>query len=106
MIARPTHVLTSTRSGSRSAVPWMNHPRYVRKGEPSRRSTCASARARKGEPGAKTPSPLRAVLDASPLLVILHYLLKNNRTFMDWNEQGQVSPQHPSVTTSHGGASE
>jgi hypothetical protein len=78
VIAHPTHILRTTRSGSRRAGTWLNQPRAWRKGEPKRRSACAGARARIVEPDAKTPSPMKAVLDASPLLVILHYLLKNN----------------------------
>ena len=71
---------------------------YVRKGEPKRRSACASARARIVEPDTKTPSPSMTVTDASPLLVILHYLLKNNTQFIGWNVQVKLSPGHPSVT--------
>lgn len=99
MIAHPTHILRITRCGSRRAGAWLNQPGVRRKGEPNRRRTCASARARIGEPAPKAPSPSTAVSDASPLLVILHYLLKNNTTFMEWNEQGKLSPGHPSVNT-------
>jgi hypothetical protein len=78
VIAHPTHILRTTRSGSRRAGTWLNQPRAWHKGEPNRRSACACARARIDEPDAKSAVTIRAVLDASPLLVILHYLLKNN----------------------------
>ena len=87
MIAHPTHILKITRCGSRSAVCWLNQPAHVRKGEPKRRSAAACGRARIVEPATKAPSPQLAVLDASPLLVILHYLLKNNTAFMMGMEQ-------------------
>ena len=95
MIAHPTHILRTTRSGSRSAVQRLNQSLHVRKGEPKRRSACAGARARIVEPGAKASSPVMRVTDASLLLVILHYLLKNNTPFMGGNEQGQLPPEDP-----------
>ena len=48
----------------------------------------------------------RAVLDASPLLVILHYLLKNNTAFMVGYGQVKLSPRFPLVTNFYGGATE
>jgi hypothetical protein len=87
----PTPVFRTTRPGSRRHVRWLNQPACSGKGEPGRRSACACARARIVTPGAKAPSPRAAVLDASPLLVILHYLLKNNTTFMVGYVQGRVS---------------
>ena len=83
MIAHPIHIPRTTRSGSRSAVQRLNQSLHVRKGEPRRRSACASARARIVEPDAKSADTRAAVTDASLLLVILHYLLKNNRGFID-----------------------
>jgi hypothetical protein len=85
-----TLILYTTRIGSRRAGQRLNQSLTRRKVEPNRRSRCAWASTRKGEPGAKAPSPRAAVLDASPLLVILHYLLKNNTTFMEWNVQGRL----------------
>ena len=100
MIAHPTHILRTTRHGSRRPVPWLNQPGYQGEAEPRRRNVRTWAHVRIAEPGAKTAAPGRPWTDASLLLVILHYLLKNNTTFMEWNVQVQVSPQHPSVTTS------
>jgi hypothetical protein len=82
VIAHPTHILRTTRSGSRSPVPWLNQPRCQDKGEPKRRRARACTCLRIVEPDAKSAVTTRAVLDASPLLVILHYLLKNNTEFM------------------------
>lgn len=99
MIAHPTHILIGTRCGSRRAGAWLNQPGARRKGEPNRRRAVVHDGPRKGEPARNYGTPLVPVeLDASPLLVILHYLLKNNTTFMEWNEQGKLSPGHPSVT--------
>jgi hypothetical protein len=95
MTTPPTPILQTTRPGSRRHVRWLNQPACSGKGEPGRRSACACARARIVTPGAKAPSPRAAVLDASPLLVILHYLLKNNTTFMAGNGAGQVVPLPP-----------
>jgi hypothetical protein len=86
----PTSISLTTRTGSRRHVRWLNQPACSGKGEPGRRSACAGARARIVTPRAKTPIPEAAVLDASPLLVILHYLLKNNTQFIGWNVQGRV----------------
>ena len=88
----PTSISLTTRPGSRRHVPWLNQPGCSGKGEPGRRSACACARARIVTPGAKAPSPRAAVLDASPLLVILHYLLKNNTEFMMCMEQVPTPP--------------
>lgn len=99
MIAHPTHILRITRCGSRRAGAWLNQPSARRKVEPNRRKDVGLDILSKGEPATKAPSPPRAVLDASPLLVILHYLLKNNTTFMVWNVQVKMSPRQPSVTT-------
>jgi hypothetical protein len=78
VIAHPTHILRTTRSGSRRPGQRLNQSLTRGKGEPNRRMVIASDDQRIGEPDAKTPSPMMTVLDASPLLVILHYLLKNN----------------------------
>ena len=99
-----THICQTTRCGSRSAVCWLNQPAHVRKGEPKRRSASACRRARIVEPATKEPSPRSAVLNASPLLVILHYLLKNNTKFMSGMKQVKMSPQQPLVTSFYGGA--
>jgi hypothetical protein len=90
MTTPPTPILQTTRPGSRRHVRWLNQPTCSGKVEPSRRNVLAYEHVRKGEPGAKAPSPRAAVLDASPLLVILHYLLKNNTPFIGWNVQGRV----------------
>ena len=99
-MAHPTHILRTTRCGSRSAVCWLNQPAHVRKGEPNRRRVAGHGRSRKGEPARNHGTPSVPVeLDASPLLVILHYLLKNNTEFMMGYGQGKLSPGHPSVNT-------
>lgn len=98
-----TLIFRTTRRGSRSAVLGLNQSQHVRKGEPKRRRARACTCLRIVEPGAKAPSPRAAVLDASPLLVILHYLLKNNRTFMCWNVQVRMSPLKPPTMPFHSG---
>jgi hypothetical protein len=78
-----THIPWTTRYGKRWPVHRWNPS--VRKGklEPNRRNVRACTCVRKGEPGAKSGTPSVPVeLEASLLLVILHYLLKNNSTFM------------------------
>lgn len=76
----------------------MNHSNARRKGEPKRRRHVAGHVSRIVEPGTKSGTPLVPVESvASLLLVILHYLLKNNRTFMDWNVQVKMSPGVPST---------
>ncbi len=79
MTSSPTLISLTTRVGSRRHVPRLNQPRYCGKGEPNRRKAGLEPRPpRIGEPGPKAPSSRAAVTDASLLLVILHYLLKNN----------------------------
>ena len=78
MIAHPIHILRTTRSGSRRHVRWLNQPTCCGKGEPSRRNVRACTCVRIDEPDAKSADTRAAVTDASLLLVILHYLLKNN----------------------------
>ena len=91
MMAHPTPILQTTRLGSRSAVQRLNQSLYVRKGEPNRRNVRACTCVRKGEPVAKGTRLDRVLeLDASSLLVILHYLLKNNTQFIGWYVQGRV----------------
>ncbi len=76
-------IFQTTRSGKRWPVHRWNPSVCQDKLEPNRRSRCPVASMRKGEPGAKMGTPWFPVeLLASPLLVILHYLLKNNSTFM------------------------
>ena len=90
MIAHPTHVLRTTRGGSRRHVPWLNQPWCCGKGEPKRRKVTACGDLRIVEPDTKSAVTMAAVMDASLLLVILHYLLKNNTKFMSRYEQGRV----------------
>ena len=93
MIAHPTHILRTTRSGSRWHVRWLNQPAYCGKGEPNRRSRCSWTSASIDEPDAKSGTPSVPVeSDASSLLVILHYLLKNNTSFMGGIGQGRCAP--------------
>lgn len=61
----------------------LNQSLYVRKREPSRSLEYVLARAQaSGSPGQRTRLDRVVESQASPLLVILHYLLKNNSTFM------------------------
>jgi hypothetical protein len=107
VIAHPTHILRTTRSGSRSAVQRLNQSLHVRKGEPKRRSACAGARARIVEPDAKNAETRAAVTDASLLLVILHYLLKNNRRIYEYvMGRSRCPPGYLLSPTFYGGASE
>ena len=100
----PTYISLTTRAGSRCAVMGLNQSHYVRKGEPRRRRARALARARIVEPGPEEGTFLGPVeLDASPLLVILHYLLKNNTQFIGGNVQGKLLPHHLNVAISWGG---
>jgi len=100
----PTSISLTTRAGSRRHVPWLNQPGCSGKGEPNRRNVLAGEDVRKGEPGPEHGTPLVPVeLDASPLLVILHYLLKNNTQFIGWNVQVKLSPHHLNVAISWGG---
>ena len=93
MTIHPTLILQTTRPGSRSAVQRWNPSLYVHKGEPGRRSARACTCARIVLPRAKTGTPWFPVeSEASPLLVILHYLLKNNTTFMAGDGAGQDVP--------------
>ena len=93
MIAHPIHILRTTRSGSRSEVSRVNHSRGSNKGEPSRRNVRACTCVRIDEPDAKSAETRAAVTDASLLLVILHYLLKNNTEFMMGYAAGENVPR-------------
>ena len=100
----PTSISLTTRHGSRSAVWWLNQPLRVRKVEPKRRRGHRSMSSRIAELEAKSGTPLVPVeLNASPLLVILHYLLKNNTQFIGWNVQVKVSPRIPTTSPSSTG---
>jgi hypothetical protein len=99
-MAHPTPILQTTRTGSRSAVQRLNQSLCVHKGEPGRRSARACTCARIVLPRAKSGTPSVPVeSEASSLLVILHYLLKNNTPFMGGNVQVKMSPRQPSVTS-------
>ena len=79
MIAHPTHVLRTTRGGSRRHVRWLNQPTCSGKGEPKRRKAgVGPCPPRIVVPDTKDRGIFSRVTDASLLLVILHYLLKNN----------------------------
>jgi hypothetical protein len=95
-MAHPTPILQTTRTGKRDPVHRLNQPVCWDKLEPKRRSACAGARARIVEPGPKERVLDRVVeSEANSLLVILHYLLKNNTQFIGWNGAGQVVPPLP-----------
>ena len=104
MTTRPTPILHTTRIGSRRAVQRLNQSLYVHKGEPKRRKGgVGPCPLRIVEPGAKEPSPRAVVTDASLLLVILHYLLKNNTSFMGGIGAGQDAPPQGYLLTSDRG---
>lgn len=99
MIAHPTLILQTTRSGRRWPLPRLNQPWWWGEAEPKRRKAGLEPRPpRIVEPGAKNARNNLAELDASPLLVILLYLLKNNITFMGVIGQVKMSPRQPLVT--------
>jgi hypothetical protein len=95
MTTPPTPILQTTRPGSRRHVRWLNQPACCGKGEPGRRSARACTCARIVLPRAKTGSPGKPWTDASLLLVILHYLLKNNTQFIGGNGAGLDAPNDP-----------
>ena len=89
-----TPIPWTTRYGKRWPVHRWNPSVRLGKLEPSRRRRSPLGTLRIGEPGAKSGTPLVPVeLVASSLLVILHYLLKNNIEFMRCNVQVQLSPR-------------
>ena len=99
MTTPPTPIPLTTRSGSRRPVPWLNQPRCKGKTEPSR-SNRTSAPARSGSsasPGQNGTPSVPVESQASSLLVILHYLLKNNTTFMAGDGAGLDEHPRPSV---------
>ncbi len=82
----------------------LNQSLYVRKGEPKRRKAgVGPCPPRIVEPGAKTVYPGKPWTDASLLLVILHYLLKNNTAFMGGMWQVIDSPPGGYLLTSNRG---
>ena len=105
MIAHPTYILKTTRSWSRRAGQRLNQSLTRRKGEPKRRKAgVGPCPPRIVEPGAKSGTPSVPVeSEASLLLVILHYLLKNNTEFMMGYGAGQVVPWVPSPTSFYRG---
>ena len=108
MTTPPTLIPLTTRTGSRRPVTWLNQPRYQDKTEPSR-SNDASALARhrsSASPGQNGTPQVPVESQASSLLVILHYLLKNNTTFMTGDDAGlDGHPRHlRRLAISFGGA--
>ena len=103
MTTPPTPIPLTTRTGSRSAVHRLNQPMYVRKREPSRSNRANPVRhGSSGSPGHRTRLDRVVESEASPLLVILHYLLKNNTTFMSGIGQGQLPPEGGGLASSDG----
>lgn len=90
MMAHPTPILQTTRFGSRSHVRWLNQPTCCGKMEPSRRRTRPGRVRGKVSPEQKGSRSRSPWTDASSLLVILHYLLKNNTQFIEGYVQGRV----------------
>ena len=77
-----TPIFLTTRTGSRSAVHRLNQPMYVRKREPSRSNRHQPAGdGSSASPGQNGTPSVPVESQASSLLVILHYLLKNNTRF-------------------------
>ena len=85
-----TPIFLTTRSGSRPEGPRLNQSWSSRKTEPSRSNrTCAFARSGSSASPGQIGTPCVPVeSQASSLLVILHYLLKNNTTFMTGDGAG------------------
>ena len=79
-----THIFPTTRSGSCRPVPWLNQPRCKGKTEPSRsnRGNAFVDHGSSASPGQNGTPSVPVESQASSLLVILHYLLKNNTKFM------------------------
>jgi hypothetical protein len=104
----PTLIPLTTRSGSCRPVPWLNQPRYQGKAEPSRSNrTCALARfGSSASPGQNGTTSVPVESEASSLLVILHYLLKNNTRFYVglWGRLGWASSTFCRPAISFGGA--
>ena len=89
-----TLILHTTRAGSRSAVLGLNQSQHVRKVEPNRRRWGRLwPRRGKVSPDQKGPRSRGPWTDASSLLVILHYLLKNNTSFMGGIGAGEIAPR-------------
>ena len=102
-----TPIFPTTRSGSRRPVTWLNQPRYLDKTEPSRSNRGRPAgHGSSASPGQNGTPQVPVESQASPLLVILHYLLKNNTTFMTGDEAGlDGHPRHlRRLAISFGGA--
>jgi hypothetical protein len=98
VIAHPTHILRTTRCGKRDPVRWLNQPTCQDKLEPNRRRGRPGPALRIGEPAPKNASKDRVVESvASSLLVILHYLLKNNIHIYVELWAGPSVPPRPSV---------
>ena len=89
-----TPIFPTTRTGSRCAVHRLNQPMYVRKREPSRSNhRCPDIDGSSTSPGQNGTPSVPVESQASSLLVILHYLLKNNTRFYDglWSRNGWAS---------------
>jgi hypothetical protein len=103
----PTLIPLTTRSGSRRPVTWLNQPRYQDKTEPSRSNhRCPVIDDSSASPGQNGTPSVPVESEASSLLVILHYLLKNNTTFMTGDGAGlDGHPRHlRRLAISFGGA--
>ena len=93
-----THIFPTTRSGSRRPVTWLNQPRCKGKTEPSRSNRGRPfGHGSSTSPGQNGTPRVPVESKASSLLVILHYLLKNNTTFMAGDGAGLDEHPRPSV---------
>jgi len=100
----PSNHIFSMSAMSRSAVQRLNQSLYVRKREPRTKpapiylwSAAWPSMAAKGTPLVPVEP------EASSLLVILHYLLKNNITFMGGIDAGIDAPPSGNLLTPSGG---
>ncbi len=93
-----TPIFPTTRPGSRRPVPLLNQQRRKGKAEPSRSNRHRPfGDGSSASPGQKGTPLVPVESEASPLLVILHYLLKNNTTFMEGYGAGRSG--HPRISS-------
>ncbi len=102
-----TPIFPTTRPGSRRPVPWLNQPWRKGKAEPSHSLRNVLARCEAlASPGQNGTPRVPVESQASSLLVILHYLLKNNTRFYDglWSRNGWASSTFCRLSNLFGGA--
>ena len=96
MTTPPTPIPLTTRTGSRWSAHRLNQPMCMSKAEPSRSNRGRPfGHGSSASPGLNGTPCVPVESQASSLLVILHYLLKNNTTFMEGNGAGLDAPNDP-----------